>query len=1016
MTSATTLPLKPLPTEHRAGLDIALGQRAEIEALAARVVDAGLRNVFLTGSGGGLLTHTPVQYLLERGTTRFPTFALLGERAHLPRPGGARARAASSWSASNTGTTPEVVEAGEVRPGERRHGRLRTRRHADSPLADGERCRLHLRRRQGCRRPEADGGGAHGPRASCARPATSRRRLRRPCPGPRPLSRTRCSTPCRQSEELNHRIAETLRDAPIIYVLGSGPNVGAAYCLAMCYLQEMQWKHAGSLRCGRVPPRRDGGRHRRDGGDPVHGRGGDPADRRAREAVPRHVHEEGLVRRLPRRLALPGIEPAMRPVRLDVRPLRAPVAASRSTSRRCAATTSRTAATCSRSSTEMRLLGVGDNVVDRYRDLGRMFPGGNALNVAVAAARAGAQARVPRRARTRRRRRRRPGRAARGGHRRPSACAIVAGPNAYADVTVVDGDRVFIGGDADDLAVPARRRRPRLRGDVRSRPHRRLQHARGPGRRPRRRRPGLLRLLDPPGPDLPRADPPPPEGRLLLRERPRRGGGARPPRRRGGAGTAARPGDARHHPALLFDGRRTWRQPVDPGVRSSTPSAPATRSSAALLVGVVAGEDPAALPAGRRGGGRAAPAATTGRSGTDSPFAPSTPRPGRRPRRVWRDRSDERIDRHERRRTWEHHSMATSAVGRPAPRPRGDGRPRAWPRDQRPRHRRAGDAAEPRARRRVAQARRRDRDARRRPRLLGRRSASCTSTPTRATRRTSTRVVAAYMAAHPKVKIEIQAESDQGVKDKLRVLAASKTLPDIYFSWAGDFTKKFVRGDLAKDLTGDVTGEWKDSFTPAALDAYTYDGKLYGVPITLDAKYMVYNKKLFADNGVTVPTTLEELLAACDTFKSEGHRGPRSRSATSVRLAGHPLHDPAEPVLRAGRHHGHRLRPGHGRVHGSGLPEGARGVRRHQHALPDQGLQRHHPRGRPGPVPGRQVADALHRGGRVLRAHREGRRAGRPRQQLGLLQAPAARQPGRRHRLPRGRAGRVPRQPRLPAP
>ena len=131
-------------------------------------------------------------------------------------------------------------------------------------------------------------------------------------------------------------------------------------------------------------------------------------------------------------------------------------------------------------------------------------------------------------------------------------------------------------------------------------------------------------------------------------------------------------------------------------------------------------------------------------------------------------------------------------------------------------------------------------------------------------------VVKSYMAAHPKVEIDIQAESDQGVKDKLRVLAASNTLPDVFFSWAGDFTKKFVRGNLAKDLTGDVTGDWKASFTPAALDAYTYDGKLYGVPITLDAKYMAYNKKLFADNGVAVPTTFEELLTACDTFKAKG--------------------------------------------------------------------------------------------------------------------------------------------------
>ncbi len=135
-------------------------------------------------------------------------------------------------------------------------------------------------------------------------------------------------------------------------------------------------------------------------------------------------------------------------------------------------------------------------------------------------------------------------------------------------------------------------------------------------------------------------------------------------------------------------------------------------------------------------------------------------------------------------------------------------------------------------------------------------------------------VVAAYMADHPKVEIDVQAETDQGVKDKLRVLAASNSLPDIYFSWAGDFTQKFVRGGLAKDLSADVAAEWKDSFSPAALEAYTYDGKLYGVPITLDAKYLVYNTKLFADNGVEVPTTLEGLLAACDTFKAKGFSDP----------------------------------------------------------------------------------------------------------------------------------------------
>ncbi len=37
------------------------------------------------------------------------------------------------------------------------------------------------------------------------------------------------------------------KDAPVIYVIGAGPNHATAYCLAMCYLQEMQWRDAASF-------------------------------------------------------------------------------------------------------------------------------------------------------------------------------------------------------------------------------------------------------------------------------------------------------------------------------------------------------------------------------------------------------------------------------------------------------------------------------------------------------------------------------------------------------------------------------------------------------------------------------------------------------------------------------------------------------------------------------------------------------------------------------------------------
>jgi raffinose/stachyose/melibiose transport system substrate-binding protein len=135
-------------------------------------------------------------------------------------------------------------------------------------------------------------------------------------------------------------------------------------------------------------------------------------------------------------------------------------------------------------------------------------------------------------------------------------------------------------------------------------------------------------------------------------------------------------------------------------------------------------------------------------------------------------------------------------------------------------------------------------------------------------------VAKAYEQANPKVKVKLEQVGDQPYKDKIRVLSASKQLPDIYFSWAGDFANKFVRAGLAADLTS-VIGpdtEWGKTFSPAALKAFENGGKNYGVPIDLDAKYLAYDKAAFAKAGVNAPpATLEELLSSCDKLEAAGY-------------------------------------------------------------------------------------------------------------------------------------------------
>lgn len=137
-----------------------------------------------------------------------------------------------------------------------------------------------------------------------------------------------------------------------------------------------------------------------------------------------------------------------------------------------------------------------------------------------------------------------------------------------------------------------------------------------------------------------------------------------------------------------------------------------------------------------------------------------------------------------------------------------------------------------------------------------------------------TSVVAEYMKANPKVTIKLEQVGDQPYKDKIRVLTASKQLPDIYFSWAGDFANKFVRAGYAADLTSVIqpSGDWGSTFAPAALDAFKTEGKYYGVPIDLDAKFLAYSGAAFKKAGINAPPTdLAGLLDACGKLKSAGY-------------------------------------------------------------------------------------------------------------------------------------------------
>jgi alpha-glucoside transport system substrate-binding protein len=83
-----------------------------------------------------------------------------------------------------------------------------------------------------------------------------------------------------------------------------------------------------------------------------------------------------------------------------------------------------------------------------------------------------------------------------------------------------------------------------------------------------------------------------------------------------------------------------------------------------------------------------------------------------------------------------------------------------------------------------------------------------------------------------------------------------------------DFAKQGKLQDLGGQLNID---QLRSSLVPGILDTGTLDGKVYGVPASMNVKSLVwYPKKAFVAKGYKVPTTIAELEALTNQIKADG--------------------------------------------------------------------------------------------------------------------------------------------------
>lgn len=127
--------------------------------------------------------------------------------------------------------------------------------------------------------------------------------------------------------------------------------------------------------------------------------------------------------------------------------------------------------------------------------------------------------------------------------------------------------------------------------------------------------------------------------------------------------------------------------------------------------------------------------------------------------------------------------------------------------------------------------------------------------------------VAAFEEANPGVTIEVQSIQNEDMDGKLQTALNSGDAPDIFMARGGGKLADVVEAGQIMDLTDTIDEATKEN-VGAGFDAFTIDGKVYGMPTAILPGGLFYSQDLFEEAGITeTPTTIDELNDAVSALK-----------------------------------------------------------------------------------------------------------------------------------------------------
>jgi raffinose/stachyose/melibiose transport system substrate-binding protein len=125
-----------------------------------------------------------------------------------------------------------------------------------------------------------------------------------------------------------------------------------------------------------------------------------------------------------------------------------------------------------------------------------------------------------------------------------------------------------------------------------------------------------------------------------------------------------------------------------------------------------------------------------------------------------------------------------------------------------------------------------------------------------------------FHAENPNITVQFSSNASDQYETVLKARLAGGDAPDIFGVYPGAKFYPYAKANYLADLSKEP---WVAHLEPGARRLISYtDGKIYTLPMDTNAIGVIYNKQIFSQHGLSVPTNWSDFLMVCEKLKGAG--------------------------------------------------------------------------------------------------------------------------------------------------